>query len=199
MDASFRGTTIGMTTDPRTGTRSVHEAISLLDAAVSQLPSLAREAHYMILEAVSLLRRVSEPRLTEPVSGQKGGLLAWQMRKVLQYINDHIAGRILVADLCALLDLSEAHFSRAFRLTFGESPHAFVVRRRLEVAAEHMVRTNESLSDIALLCGFSDQAHLCRRFRQASGQTPAAWRRARRVYAGDADVPPSSWDAVAAA
>ena len=134
----------------------------------------------MILEALSRLRRVSVPNATERAPFQKGGFLAWQVRRVVEYINDHIAGRILVADLCVLLELSEGHFSRSFRVTFGEPPHAFVSRRRLELAAHHMIHTDASLSEIALLCGFSDQAHLCRRFRQVSGQTPAAWRRARR-------------------
>jgi AraC family transcriptional regulator len=42
-----------------------------------------------------------------------------------------------------------------------------------------MLTTDASLSDIALRCGFSDQAHLCKHFRQAAGQPPAAWRRAQ--------------------
>lgn len=160
----------------------VDDVISLLDAAVNQLPARVREAHCMIVEALSRLRRVNVPNLTEPMSSRKGGLVAWQVRRIREYINDHIAGRILVADLCTLLELSEGHFSRSFRVTFGQPPHAFVSRRRLELAAHHMVHTDASLSEIALLCGFADQAHLCRRFRQVSGQTPAAWRRARRGY-----------------
>jgi AraC-like DNA-binding protein len=45
-----------------------------------------------------------------------------------------------------------------------------------------MLQTDASLSDIALRCGFTDQAHLCKHFRQSTGQTPAAWRRARRTH-----------------
>jgi AraC family transcriptional regulator len=105
-------------------------------------------------------------------------LLAWQARKVRDYIDSHITGPILVADLCALVQRSEAHFSRSFKRTFGESPHAFVVRRRVELAAQYMLTTDASLSDIALRCGFTDQPHLCKHFRQAAGQTPAAWRSA---------------------
>jgi AraC-like DNA-binding protein len=97
---------------------------------------------------------------------------------VRAYIDSHIAGPVLVADLCALVQLSEAHFSRAFRRTFGRSPHAFVIRRRVELAAQYMLQTEAPLSDIALRCGFTDQPHLCKHFRQTMGQTPAAWRRA---------------------
>jgi AraC-like DNA-binding protein len=115
-------------------------------------------------------------------------LLAWQARKVRDYIDSHIGGPILVADLCALIDRSEAHFSRSFKRTFGESPHAFVIWRRLELAARYMLQTDASLSDIALRCGFTDQAHLCKHFRQSTGQTPAAWRRARRTQASGSSV-----------
>ena len=92
---------------------------------------------------------------------------------------------MLVADLCALVWRSEAHFSRSFRGTFGCSPHAFVVRRRVELAAQYMLQTVMSLSDIALGCGFVDQAHLCKHFRVVTGETPAAWRRAKRAQRAD--------------
>jgi len=118
-------------------------------------------------------------------------LLAWQVRKVRDYIDSHITGPVLVADLCALIQRSEAHFSRSFKRTFGESPHAFLVRRRVELAAQYMLATDASLSDIALTCGFTDQAHLCKQFRQAAGETPAAWRRARRSRHDEyMDMPP---------
>ena len=112
-----------------------------------------------------------------PKSLQRVRLLAWQVRKVREYIDAHLATRILLVDLCMLVQRSEAHFTRAFRHTFGESPHAFVIRRRLEAAAEHMLHTDASLRDIALECGFADQPHFTKRFRKVMGQTPAAWRR----------------------
>ena len=58
--------------------------------------------------------------------------------------------------------------SRSFKRTFGESPHAFLVRRRVELAAQYMLTTDAPLSDIALRCGFADQPHLCKHFRQAA-------------------------------
>jgi AraC family transcriptional regulator len=97
---------------------------------------------------------------------------------VRAYIDSHITDPVPVADLCALIRLSEAHFSRAFKRTFGKSPHAFVIRRRVELAAQYMLQTEAPLSDIALQCGFTDQPHLCKHFRQMTGHTPAAWRRA---------------------
>lgn len=156
----------------------IHHVIALLEAAVGHLRQ-GQAAHSAIVEATSLLRRQVDP---QPVAGAsenaKERLLAWQARKVLDHIDRHISSRVLVADLCALVGRSEAHFSRSFRGTFGCSPHAFVVRRRVEFAAKYMLQTDMSLSDIAQGCGFADQAHLCKQFRVVVGKTPAAWRRA---------------------
>ncbi len=158
----------------------IHHVLALLDAAIGHLhPEQA--AHGAILEATSLLQRQVDPQPMEgSADDDKERLLAWQARKVLDYIDRRIASRVLVADLCALVARSEAHFSRSFKGTFGYAPHAFVVRRRVELAAKYMLRTDMSLSDIALGCGFVDQAHLCKQFRVVIGETPAAWRRARR-------------------
>jgi AraC family transcriptional regulator len=156
----------------------MHQVISLLEAAVAQLRDREHPAQGTLLEAASLLRQQVHPPAAREFLDGTGRLLAWQARKLRDYVDSHIAGRVLVADLCALVQRSEAHFSRSFKRTFGESPHSFVVRRRVEMAAQYMLTTDASLSDIALRCGFADQAHLCKHFRQAAGQTPAAWRRA---------------------
>jgi AraC family transcriptional regulator len=133
-----------------------------------------------LLEAASLLRQQIHPPPARETSDEGVRLQPWQARKVHNYIDAHITGPLRVADLCALIQRSEAYFSRSFRRTFGESPHAFVIRRRLEFATHYMLQTDASLGDIALRCGFSDQPHFCKQFRQAAGQTPAAWRRMHR-------------------
>jgi AraC family transcriptional regulator len=154
--------------------------LALLDSAMGQLHH-AQAAHGTILEATALLRRQVDPQVAlEGADAGKERLLAWQARKVLEHIERHVTHRVLIADLCALVQRSEAHFSRSFRRTFGQSPHAFVVRRRVELAVHYMLQTDTPLSDIALQCGFVDQAHLCKHFRRIVGDTPAAWRRARR-------------------
>jgi AraC family transcriptional regulator len=175
----------------------VHHVISLLDAAMHQLYRKEKTAQGTILKASSLLRKQIDPPAAREVPDGKGRLLAWQVRKVRDYIDSHITGPVLVADLCALVQRSEAHFSRSFKCTFGESPHSFVVRRRVELAAQYMLATDASLSDIALGCGFTDQAHLCKHFRQAVGQTPAAWRRAHLLNHEESGAPPAERIAIA--
>jgi AraC family transcriptional regulator len=168
----------------------VHHVISLLDAAMHQLYPQEKTAHGTILKAASLLRQQIDPPAPQEAVDGRGRLLAWQVRKVRDYIDSHITGQVLVADLCTLIQRSEAHFSRAFKRTFGESPHAFLVRRRVELAAQYMLNTDAALSDIALQCGFTDQAHLCKHFRQATDQTPAVWRRAHRSHDDVHGTPP---------
>jgi AraC-like DNA-binding protein len=168
----------------------VHHVIALLDAAVCQLDH-HQAVHGKILKAASLLRKQIDPEGAQVATDKGGGLRPWQARKVRAYIDSHITGPVPVADICALVQLSEAHFSRSFRRTFSQSPHAFVIRRRVELAAQYMLQTEAPLSDIALRCGFTDQPHLCKHFRQITGHTPAAWRRVHssednggRHYAG---------------
>jgi AraC-like DNA-binding protein len=156
----------------------IHSVIGLLDKASQHLEHSREVALSAIEEATSLLQEQVRPRSRR--AGASGGLLAWQVRKVRTYVDVHIGGRVLVSDLSAIVQLSEGHFSRAFKRTFGIAPHAFVLRRRLELAARLMLESAASLTDIALRCGFTDQAHLCNQFRQVMGESPAAWRRARR-------------------
>jgi AraC-like DNA-binding protein len=111
----------------------------------------------------------------------RGGLAAWQIARVRAYIDSHLHRTIHVRDLSAVASRSPAHFSRKFKLAFGEPPHAYVVRRRLEKACHLMMTNSASLSEIALSVGFSDQAHLCRLFRRAFGQSPNSWRRERGI------------------
>jgi AraC family transcriptional regulator len=160
----------------------LHRAITLLETALGQLQHQVHPVQGILREATSLLRQQIDSPTVRVDPDDRGRMLAWQVRMVRDYIDSHIARRVLVADLCALVQRSDAHFSRSFKRTFGESPHAFLVRRRVEMAAQYMLTTDASLSDIALRCGFSDQAHLSKHFRQTAGQTPAVWRRTHRLH-----------------
>jgi AraC-like DNA-binding protein len=120
----------------------------------------------------------------EPVAGPaRGGLAPWQKCKVQNFIDDRLEGSILIKDLARLVSLSASHFCRAFKESFSETPHAYIVRARIERARILMLTTSDSLSQIAFSCGLSDQAHFCRWFRQTMGMTPGAWRRSHAVGA----------------
>jgi AraC family transcriptional regulator len=109
----------------------------------------------------------------------RGGLAPWQKRKLRNHIENGLEGLLPVEDLAKLVSLSPSHFCRVFKESFGESPHSYVTRLRVERARTLMLTTSESLSQIALACGLADQAHLCRCFRRVTGTTPGFWRRSR--------------------
>ena len=108
---------------------------------------------------------------------RKGGLAPWQENRVLDHIDTNLGGSIVAEDLAVLVGLSAGHFTRAFKATTGETPHAYLMRQRIRRAQILMLETSETLAQIACACGLADQAHLARLFRTAVGLTPTAWRR----------------------
>ncbi|WP_371423053.1 helix-turn-helix domain-containing protein [Tardiphaga sp.] len=127
-----------------------------------------------IEQAASLLEAPVQP---SPVSPARGGLARWQTDRIKRHIDANLDEAIQVSDLARIARLSCGYFSNAFKTTFGQSPHAYIVSRRLTRAMELMKSSGKSLCEIAIDCGFSDQAHLCRQFRRATGASPNAWRR----------------------
>jgi AraC family transcriptional regulator len=166
----------------------VSSVVDLLDTANRQLDVNREAARASISRASSLLWVEINKDFERDPRHSPRALLGWQVRRVRDYVDAHLSKRILVSDLSAIVQRSEAHFARAFKKTFGVSPHAYVLRRRVEKASYLMLVSDDSLSDIALACGMTDQAHLCKIFRQTTGQTPAAWRRERRALTTDREI-----------
>ena len=88
-----------------------------------------------------------------------------------------------VHDLAAAAGLSPAHFSRAFRRAFGESPHAYLMTRRLERAAALLRTTDNSVAEICLAVGLTSVGSFTTSFTRTFGKSPTAYR---------ADFPPAS-------
>ena len=165
--------------------------LSVVATRLMEAASLARDgnceaAKAQVARAVALLRgepssipESPRPRGSGAPDVVRGQLMTWKKRRLTAYIDAHLSDPIRVSELAALVDLSESHFSRAFRSTFGISAHEYVTRRRIEVAQSLMLGSPEPLSAIASRCGLSDQSHFSRLFRRIAGETPCAWRRAR--------------------
>jgi AraC-like DNA-binding protein len=84
--------------------------------------------------------------------------------------------RVDVADMARAASLSQAHFSRAFRRTFGESPHHYLLTRRLERAAALLRMTDWTVGEICVEVGLSSVGSFTTSFRRAYGQTPTEYR-----------------------
>jgi AraC family transcriptional regulator len=137
-----------------------------------------RKAQEHLLTARSLLDRSGVPVAPAP---PRGGLTLRQMQRLQLYIEQHLDCAITLTELAQLLGLSYSHFCRVFSQSFGEPPLAYVRTRRVERAKELMLSDGLPLSVVALECGLSDQAVLCKLFRRVTGETPAAWRRSQRA------------------
>ena len=159
----------------------------LLQAVSRVFQEKPEEAYGYVSRAAELLRTepttVIEGRDYESAAPQtaRGGLAPWMVRKLSTYIETHLDSAIRSVDLAGMAEQSVSHFGRAFRESFDQPPHTYVMRRRIERAQGLLLQTNLSLAQIAIDCGLSDQAHFNKSFRRFVGQSPGAWRRARVI------------------
>ena len=84
--------------------------------------------------------------------------------------------RLDVDDMARAAGLSRAHFSREFRRAFGDSPHAYLLTRRLERAAALLRTTDRSVADICMSVGLLSVGSFTSSFKRAYGDTPTAYR-----------------------
>lgn len=96
---------------------------------------------------------------------------------------------LTVDDLAAAAGLSRAHFSRAFRRAFGESPHQYLLTRRLERAAALLRTTDRSVAEICLAVGLQSLGSFTTSFKRMFGMTPTAYRAAHPPASSFALVP----------
>lgn len=96
------------------------------------------------------------------------------------FIEQHLDQPISLGELATLCNLSEYHFARMFRTSFGLPPHQYLLARRLAKARQLLRFSDLPMLQVALLCGFASASHFSNRFRQALGATPGEYRQALR-------------------
>ena len=157
---------------------------SLIDAAVAAFDADRDTSRRYLLRASALLRvkcgACAHAEGAGP-SKSRGGLLAWKLNRVVDYIETHLAEKMMVTDLADLIDVSVGQMIRSFKVSVGVPPSHYIARRRVELACTMMSTTREPLSQIAIACGMCDQAHLSRMFRRMIGMSPLAWRREQEM------------------
>lgn len=129
------------------------------------------------------MRTVRNSLPNSQVAHVQSGMAPWQTHKVSTHIASNLSRTITNLELATIAGISIFHLGRVFRRSFGDSPRKYILRRKMERAQGLMLTTDDSLADIALDCGFGDQAHFGRLFRQFIGESPGAWRRARTTGA----------------
>jgi len=106
-----------------------------------------------------------------------GGLAAWQRRKTIAYIEEHLDESISLEVLAGLVGLSACYFCRAFRRSFGIPPQRYQLRQRIERAKTLLARHAASVTEVGLTVGYNDASAFCTAFRRVAGLTPSAYRR----------------------
>lgn len=123
------------------------------------------------------LRGASRPIVLNRRLASPGGLPAWQVKRVTDYIDANLGATLRTCSLAATLGLSVSHFTRAFKQSVGVPPRVYVIRRRLAAACAAMLASDQPLTTIAHAHGFCDQSHFTRTFHEVVGLSPQAWRR----------------------
>ncbi|MGZ9719100.1 AraC family transcriptional regulator [Rhizobium miluonense] len=106
----------------------------------------------------------------------KGGLSPAVLKRLIDRIESSLDGSLSLTELAQQAGLSEHFLSKAFRLSMGLPPHAFIIRRRLERASEMLRYSSRPITEIAYACGFSSPSHLAAAFRRVMGMTPKQYR-----------------------
>lgn len=158
---------------------SVLEARILIEAVGRSVKSDPASAEVGLMHLRNLIEPPA-PSAGDRGSSDVGGLLTWQRKIVERYIAEHLTDPLRTCDIARMIGLSNSYFARSFKASYGQTPRAHIIRKRVEMAQEAMLKSQRSLCLIAMECGFSDQAHFSRHFLRVVGQTPGAWRRARR-------------------
>jgi AraC family transcriptional regulator len=123
-----------------------------------------------------LLASPTEP----PQRALSGGLAPWQVLKVKAHVEARLAQDLTLASLAAIARMCPSHFARTFKTSFGQPVHAYVIARRIARARTLLLSTDSPLVEVAISCGFADQAHMTRLFRRLTGLTPGALRKDNR-------------------
>ena len=150
-------------------------SIMLRDALVSK-----EVGHELLFESlarvflVKLIQRYGDVR-EEDVEYARG-FTSKHYKRVADFIANNYGRHINLDDLAAEAALSPSHFSRSFKKTLGQTPMHFLMAYRVEQARKQIQNPELSFTQIAASCGFSDQAHFSRVFKQAQGVSPKQYR-----------------------
>ena len=106
----------------------------------------------------------------------RAGLSPSARRRVIDMVEAHLDEALTLDRLAAEARLSTFHFAKMFRISFGLPPHRYLAARRIE-RAKLLLRTEQPLGEVALVCGYGSQSHFNRTFKAATDRTPGEWRR----------------------
>jgi len=140
----------------------------------------ANDALYIETLAQTLavhLARTHSSRSRPVRTGKIDTISGPKMRRLIEYIEQNLDSNLSLETMAAEVIVSPRYLPRAFKMAVGQSPHRYVLARRIERAKELLRSTDMPVVDVALAAGFSSQSHLSNWFLREVGVSPAAYRR----------------------
>jgi AraC-like DNA-binding protein len=116
--------------------------------------------------------------------------IARRLLRAKDFADSHYSEPLSVATIARAAHQSPAHFSRQFQRAFGETPHQYVLSRRLERAAALLRNTDYTVSRICLSVGFTSVGSFTTSFRRVFGETPTGYRRQHLPLLAQRVIPP---------
>jgi AraC family transcriptional regulator len=127
--------------------------------------------------SAQLLRHYStrKPRL----QAYEDGLSSQKLGQAIDYIRTHLSADLSLSAIATELEMSQYYFCRLFKQSTGISPHQYLMQQRLEKAKtllRQQLSSKRTITCIAIECGFANQSHFARYFRQQMGMSPTQFR-----------------------
>ncbi len=156
-----------------------HLLLGVRDALRDENPSAMPYADYLVRAvAARLIRHHSSVASARKRVDAPTRMARHQLDSALDFMQANLEQSIDLPAIARATGLSPVHFARQFRLTTGEPPHRYLMQLRIERATRLLRETDDGIAAIAFACGFANQEHMTRLFRQHLGTTPGAYRRA---------------------
>jgi AraC family transcriptional regulator len=109
----------------------------------------------------------------------RGGLPQVRLRRVLEYMQDHLDQELSLMALAAVAQMSPYYFSRLFKQSTGLSPHQYLLWQRMEHAKHLLSDSRRTIAEVSDALGFPHQSHFATTFHTLVGMTPGEYRRQR--------------------
>ncbi|WP_298336568.1 AraC family transcriptional regulator [uncultured Erythrobacter sp.] len=113
----------------------------------------------------------------QAVNESNAGLSQEQIAKACALIEDRLGEGLSLPEIAGEVGVSPFHFARRFKAQTGDTPHGYIMERRLARAKEALHHSRDPIADIAYACGFSSQQHMTTAFSKNLGVTPARYRK----------------------
>lgn len=152
-----------------------HIGLALIDEYLNESPegklyaeSLINTLTLHLIKNYSTARSISE--------NTNGGLSGYKLRRVQEFINENLDEELSLSDIAEIADLSQFHFSRAFRKSTGFTPQQYLMKQRIERAKILLAKDDLPIVEVGLQTGFKNQSHFTTLFRKYTKLTPKLWR-----------------------